>query len=393
MEIRILQILDTLNKGSGVASVVLSYYYGIKELQENKNQFCKNQFQFDFMVNEEVKEPIKSELKKNGSKVFLMPPLQTRYILEYQKKLKKFFRDHPEYRIVHGHMPNAAAFYLLAAKRAGVPVRILHSHNSQAADLYWKRIRNRILSKFAICCANQYMACGEKAAEYLYGSRNFCRKTNVSVYLMNNIVDKKRFRYQEEIRQAVRKSIQAEDKLVVGHVGRFCYQKNQKFLIRLFAELYKREKNICFLLLGEGEDRKEIEAMIENYHLQSAVKLLGIVSNVEDYMQAMDVFLLPSRYEGVPVVVLEAQAAGLPCVISSQVTEEVKTEYTSYIGLDQTLEVWSDAVLHWKGAGRCGYLPERFHGTKEVKRLLKQYRRYWMGHKKDEKSPDIDVNL
>ena len=322
-----------------------------------------------------------------------MPPLKVRYALEYQKKLEKFFKKHTEYQIVHGHVPNAAAFYLYAAKKAGVPVRILHSHNSQAADLYWKRIRNWILFQFAIRYANQYMACGEKAAQYLYGKRNFAQKQSFFVYFMNNIVDVNRFRYREQVRQSVRKAIQAEDKLVVGHVGRFCYQKNQKFLIQIFAELYKKEKNICLLLLGEGEDRKEIEAMIETYHLQSAVKLMGIVSNVEDYMQAMDVFLLPSRYEGVPVSVLEAQAAGLPCVISSQVTKELKTEYTSYISLDQTLEEWSDAVLYWKGAGRCGYLPERFDSTKEAQRLLKQYRSYLMGHKKDEKGSDIDVNL
>lgn len=382
METRILQVLDTLNTGSGVASVVLSYYRGIRKLQKNKNQLL-----FDFMVNEEVAEPIKNELEKNGSRIFLMPPLQIRYYFEYRRKLENFFKEHLEYQIVHGHMPNAAAFYLYAAKKAGVPIRILHSHNSQGADLQWKRIRNWLLSKVGIWCANQYMACGEKAAHYLYG------KNCSQVYLLNNVVDAEHFRYRKEIRQNIRKTIQVEGKFVIGHVGRFCYQKNQKFLIKIFAEIYKREKNAYLFLLGDGEERQEIETMIEKYHLQKAVKLFGIVSNVEDYMQAMDVFLLPSRYEGVPVSVLEAQATGLPCVISSEVTREVETEYTEYMDLTQSAKRWGDAVLRWKETGRCGYLPERFDSVKESLRLWKKYKSYQIGHEKDEKSPDINVNL
>lgn len=382
MNIRVLQVLDTLNTGSGVASVVLSYYRGIRKLQGNKNQVL-----FDFMVNEEVEESIEDELKKNGSRIFLMPPLRTRYYFEYQNKLRNFFKEHPEYQIVHGHMPNAAAFYLSAAKKAGVPIRILHSHNSQAADLQWKRIRNWFLSKIGIWYANQYMACGKKAAHYLYG------KNCSHVYLLNNVVDSERFCYKKEIRESIRKEIQVEGKFVIGHVGRFCYQKNQKFLIKIFSEIYKKEKNTYLFLLGDGEERQEIEEMIEKYHLQKAVKLFGVVSNVEDYMQAMDVFLLPSRYEGVPVSVLEAQAMGLPCVISSEVTREMKTEYTKYMDLKQTAKKWGDAVLDWKAMGRCGYLPDKFDSAKESLRLWKKYKNYQMEHEKDEKSSGIDVNL
>lgn len=385
METRVLQILDTLNVGSGVASVVLNYYRAIQRLQ-HKNQ--TNLVIFDFMVNEEVEEPIKQELENNNSRIFLMPPLRMKYALEYCWKLEKFFKEHTEYQIIHGHVPNAAAFYFSVAKKANVPVRILHSHNSQAADQWWKQIRNRILSKIGIWYANQYMACGKKAAQYLYG------KNCSHVYLMNNVVDAECFRYRKEVRKVVRKNIQAEGKFVIGHVGRFCYQKNQKFLIQIFAEINKKEKNTCLLLLGEGEERQEIEKLIEKYHLEQAVKLLGVVPNVEDYMQAMDVFLLPSRYEGVPISVLEAQASGLPCVISSEVTKEVKTEYTDYIKLKEDKKKWRDAVLHWKGKGRCGYLPERYNSVKQSIRLLEKYRSYKiMGYEEDEKSPDIDVNL
>lgn len=365
MEVRILQILDSLNAGSGVASVVLNYYRSIIKLQDKKNPIL-----FDFMVNEEVTASIKKELIKNGSSIFLMPPLQIKYYFEYQSKLERFFKEHTEYQIVHGHVPNAAAFYLSAAKKAGVPIRILHSHNSQAADPHWKRIRNRILSQIGIRYANQYMACGEKASQYLYG------KHNQNVYLINNVIDAERFRYRKEIRQTVRKKLQVERKFVIGHVGRFCYQKNQKFLIEIFAEIYKREKNSYLFLLGEGEEQAEIEKLIEYYHLQHVVKLFGVVSNVADYMQAMDLFLLPSRYEGVPVSVLEAQASQLPCVISSEVTREIETEYTDYLDLNQSVQSWGDAVLHWKGKGRCGYLPEQFDSMKESVRLLEKYKSY-----------------
>jgi len=371
MKIRVLQILDTLNMGSGVASVVLSYYRSIEKIQDSGSRIV-----FDFMVNEEVEKEIKDELERNGSKVFLMPPLQIKYYWSYKQELRKFFKEHKEYQIVHGHVPNAAAFYLRAAKKAGVPVRIIHSHNSQGADRVWKQIRNRILSKIGIWYANQYMACGEKAARYLYG------KDSSNVSLLNNVVDTKRFCYKEEVRQKIRAEMDVTEKFVMGHVGRFCYQKNQKFLIRVLAEICKREPDVCLLLIGEGEERKEVERLIEELHLKKAVKLLGVLSNVEDYMQAMDVFLLPSRYEGVPVSILEAQATGLPCVISDGVTREMETEYTDYIELSQTVEKWSDTILHWRGKERCGYLPDQFDSAKESIRLFKKYKTYQMGCQK-----------
>lgn len=366
MEIRVLQILDTLNTGSGVASVVLSFYRAMEKLSENGDRFI-----FDFMINEEVKDSVKKMLEMNGSKIFLMPSLRLISFGQYLMELKRFFSNHKEYSIVHGHMPNAAAFYFCIAKHYGVAVRILHSHNSKGADRRWNRIRNRILSNIGIQFATEYMACGKKAAHYLYG------KDISKVYLLNNVVDTEKFSFQKEVREQVREQLGVCDRFVIGHVGRFCYQKNQKFLLKIFVELLKREKSVYLFLIGDGEERGEIEQLVEQYHLQKSVKLFGVVSQVEKYMQAMDVFLLPSRYEGVPVVILEAQASGLPCVLSSEVTREVETEYTSYIDLEESAGKWSEAVLEWKGKARCGYLSDKFNYIADSTKLYEKYKEFY----------------
>lgn len=151
----------------------------------------------------------------------------------------------------------------------------------------------------------------------------------------------------------VRKKNKLEDKFVVGHVGRLCYQKNTFFLIDIFSEIYKKCKDTALVIIGDGEDRQEVEKYIKTKGMESNIKLLGMRDDVSDFMQAVDVFVLPSRFEGLPVVAIEAQAAGLPCFLSKQITE--KTDVTGnvqFLSLHKTAEEWADNILRTRGWSR-----------------------------------------
>lgn len=355
--IRILQVLDTINSGSGVAAVVLNYYRYLE----------KDKVIFDFMVNEEVDKELREALEENGSSIYRMPSLKLKNYFQYQMELKRFFRKHSEYSIVHGHIPNAAAFYLKAAKEANVLVRIVHSHNSMGADKAWKRIRNRILSQIGILYATDYMACGEKAARYLYG------KEKRNIYLMRNAIDSDKFQYQQDIRQKVREKLGWERAYIIGNVGRFCSQKNQEFLLEVFIEVYKTDKTARLLLVGDGEKRNKIEKWIKEKEYQDIIVCTGVTKDVNSYLQAMDIFVLPSRYEGVPIAALEAQAAGLFCILSTEVTREIQTEYTEYLSLRDTLKQWAEVLLKRKKEKRIFHLPNGYEIRGEVVELIKKY--------------------
>lgn len=355
--IRILQVLDTINSGSGVAAVVLNYYRYLE----------KDKVIFDFMVNEEVDKELREALEENGSSIYRMPSLKLKNYFQYQMELKRFFQEHSEYSIVHGHIPNAAAFYLKAAKEANVLVRIVHSHNSMGADKAWKRIRNRILSQIGIFYATDYMACGEKAARYLYG------KEKKEIYLMRNAIDSHKFRYQQNIRQKMRERLGWEQNYVIGNIGRFCPQKNQEFLLRVFREAYQRDRTARLLLVGDGEDRNRIEKWIEKEGCQNIIVCTGVTKDVNSYLQAMDIFVLPSRYEGVPIAALEAQAAGLFCLVSTEVTREIQTEYTQYLPLEDGAKEWAEVLLKRKKEKRIFHLPNGYEIRGEVVELIKKY--------------------
>lgn len=308
--VRILQVLDKISENSGVSSVVMNYY-------EHLNS---NEIVFDFMVNEEVEAKTKIELEKRGSKIYLMPKLAGKTIPCYRKELKAFFKEHKgEYSIIHGHIPNAAMFYLTTAKKYGVPIRIIHSHNARGADGVYKKIRNYFLNHLGIYAANRYFACSYLAADYLFGKKN-----REKVTILPNAINIERFRFNEEKRKQLRKTYQVENRFVIGHVGRFVEQKNHIFMIEIAKELKRKSDDFVMIFVGEGELQNQIKKKIEEEHLESNIIFTGSVKNVEDYLQMMDVFILPSLYEGLPVVGVEAQANGLACVFSNQVTREVE---------------------------------------------------------------------
>lgn len=256
--------------------------------------------------------------------------------------MEQFFSRYAgEYDIVHIHIPNAAFIVLSCAKKYGVPVRIVHSHNSRGADGFIKKIRNFLLNRWGIHFANRYMACSLKAGEYLFG-RKMCMQEQFTI--LNNAIFLDKYKFDLEKRKEIRGSLGIGEEILLGHVGRFVEQKNHMLLLDIFSKLWEKGWKGKLLLLGEGELKNEVEKKAESLHIKERVILVGAVPNVNEYMSAMDVFLLPSLYEGLPVVCVEAQAAGLPCIISSEVSREIKvSDLVQFLNVNE-VEVWCDCI-------------------------------------------------
>lgn len=339
--IRILHVIDKLSFNSGVCSILMNYY----------NVMDDNKVKFDFIVHEETPEYFKQKLAERGSKLYQMPELKISNLVKYIMALNVFFKKHKEYKIVHGHIANAAIFYLSSAKCHGVPIRIIHSHNSKGADTYKKRIRNFILNLPIKYLANSYFACSNKAADYLFGEK-FIKHNKI--YILNNAININKYSFNLNIRNDLRNKMNLNNAYVIGHVGRFCNQKNHNFLIDIFYEIHKVNKKTILMLIGGGELENIIRKKVDNLNLNDSVIFMGIRYDVNELLQAMDVFILPSLFEGLPVVGIEAQVAGLPCVFSSDITKEADiTGNVDFIGLNEGVEIWSNKILSLYGKKRA----------------------------------------
>ncbi len=329
--IRIAQIIGKW-LGGGVESVVMNYYRHID----------RTKIQFDFICDEDSTNIPYDEIKKLGGKIILVPPYQK--VFEYQKDLIKIFKDN-NYKIVHSHLNTLSVFPLRAAKKAGVPVRIAHSHSTTNKKEWKKNLVKQILRPFSKVYATDYMCCSELAGRWLFGNKEYDKG---NVYLLNNAIDLDKFKYDEKIRKEKRKELNIkDDTLVIGHVGRFVEQKNHRFLIDIFNEVHKQNENSILLLVGQGPLMEEMKEKVKTLGIEDSVKFLGQRNDVNELYQVFDVFCLPSLYEGLPVVGIEAQATGLLCVLSDDMTKETKVlNETKFLSLKQSASVWAKIILN-----------------------------------------------
>ena len=326
--IRIAQVVGKMVNG-GVEAIVMNYYRHIDH----------SKIQFDFIVDEDSTYIPREEIENLGGRIYIVPPYQK--LNKYIPALIKLFKEN-QYKIVHSHINTLSVFPLYAAKKAGVSVRIAHNHSTAAQGEWKKNILKYTLRPFAKVYATHYAACSRYAGEWLFGKKSMERG---EVTIFNNAIDLDKFKYDENVRNEIRKELGIVDKFVVGHVGRFCYQKNQEFMIDVFEEVYKQNPNAVLMLVGDGPDRGKIEEKVKDLYLSDRVMFMGNRNDVNRLYQAMDVFVLPSRYEGLPVVGVEAQAAGLPCVLSNQMTSETKmTDNVIFLGTDYGVEKWAKTI-------------------------------------------------
>lgn len=317
--------------GGGVESVVMNYYRNID----------RNKVQFDFLCSESSTDIPYEEIEKLGGRVFIVPNYTK--VVKYQKELKKIFKEN-NYKIVHSHINTLSIFPLRAAKKAGVPIRIAHSHSTTNKKEKKKNLLKQVLMPFSRVYATDYMCCSELAGRWLFGDKEYDKG---NVYLLNNAIDLDKFKYDEDVRKEKRKELGiSDDTLVIGHVGRFVEQKNHRFLIDIFNEIHKKNSNSLLLLVGQGPLKKEIENKVEELKLNDSVRFLGQRNDINELYQAFDVFCLPSLYEGLPVVGVEAQATGLLCELSNDMTKETKVlDTTRFISLNTSAEEWATIIL------------------------------------------------
>lgn len=317
--------------GGGVESVVMNYYRHID----------RTKIQFDFLCDEDSTNIPYEEIEYLGGRVILIPPYQK--VFKYQKELIRIFKEN-KYKIVHSHINTLSVFPLRAAKKAGVKVRIAHSHSTTNKKEWKKNLLKQVLRPFSKVYATDYMCCSELAGKWLFGDKAY---DSGKVYLLNNAIDLDKFKYDEYLRKEKRKELNiTDDTLVIGHVGRFVAQKNHTFLIDIFNEVHKKNNNSILLLAGQGPLKEEIENKVKELRLNDSVRFLGQRNDVNELYQAFDVFCLPSLYEGLPVVGVEAQATGLLCELSNDMTKEAKIlDTTRFISLNTSYEEWAAIIL------------------------------------------------
>ena len=269
--------------GGGVESVVMNYYRNID----------RNRIQFHFLCDEDSTDIPYEEIEKLGGKVIVIPPYQK--LFKYQKELYRIFKEN-NYKIIHSHINALSVFPLRIAKKAGVPIRIAHSHSTSNKKEWKKNILKMILRPFSKLYANNYFACTEYAGKWLFGKKVVERK---ELNVINNAIDLKKFEFNENRREDLRKELGIkEDVLVIGHVGRFMKQKNHEFLIDVFEKAIKQDDNIYLILVGQGPLEDKIKEMAKEKGIENKILFLGQRNDVNKLYQAMDIFVLPSLYEG-----------------------------------------------------------------------------------------------
>jgi glycosyltransferase involved in cell wall biosynthesis len=329
--IRVAQIVGKMDSG-GVKSVVMNYYRNID----------RTKVQFDFIMDGYNETPCDDEIRRLGGRIYKITPYSHNMIGNMMDCYHIFKKNN--YHIVHSHLNTLSVFPLMAAKLAGISIRIAHNH-STAAKGEPKTILKYILRPFAKLLATHYFACSRYAGEWLFGKK--CMEQG-RVTVMPNAIDVERYSYKPEVRQRVRKELGIADKFVVGHVGRFVYPKNHTFLIDIFDEIHKQNPDSVLILIGSGELESAIRYKVDRLKLANAVMFMGLRQDVPELMQAMDVFVFPSLYEGFGMVAIEAQAAGLPTIVSKNIPNDAKiSQLLSYCWLQQSAKEWSQRILSY----------------------------------------------
>lgn len=331
--IRVLEVFHSVDCG-GAESMIMNLYRKID----------RDKVQFDFLIHTTEKCFFEEEIKSLGGNIYRVPYYNVVNQHDYVRALRNFFENHPEISVVHGHVGSCAHLYLKVAKEYGC-FTIAHSHSTAPSKVTLRNIAYRVFTFKTRRIADYFIGCGEAAGEYRFGSRIVHDKNRYSV--LKNAIDVRRYTFDAKNREAVREEFRIGDKLLFGHVARFYYEKNHSFLIDIFNEINQINPETKLLLIGDGELRSEIEKKVRILHLEDAVIFAGIRNDVARLLQGMDGFIFPSYYEGLPVTLIEAQAADLPCFISSTITDEVKVTEDLVHSLDLKLQPrkWAEYIL------------------------------------------------
>ena len=363
--IRILNMFTIMDRG-GAESMVMNYYRHID----------RTKIQFDFMVHRQNRGAFDNEIEALGGRIYRMSPIYPQYFGRYKKELKTFFGNHPEYKIIHSHMSELGYFAFCEAERHEIPVRICHAHNAPVGMDLKMIVRNYFKSAMMPHITDLFI-CSQASGNWLYGEENKHR-----FVMMNNAIDTANYTYNSSRKSQIRTQLGiSDDSFVVGHIGRFATQKNHSYLIDIFNSIASQHRKAVLLLVGDGNLRSRIEAKVTEFGLQNRVIFTGVRSDVADLLQAMDVFVFPSNYEGLPVTLVEAQASGLPCFISDKVPYDcVLTDLVTQVPLDAPPKKWAEIVMSAQNRKRRNTYNEIVQAGFDIKANAMWLEAFYLSH-------------
>ena len=363
-KIKVLIVVFNLSVANGVSSYVMNYF---RNLDHNK-------IIMDFVVYQDVETPYSKEIIDNGGHIFKVPSIKN--LSSHMNTSKKIICQ-GQYDIVHDNILILSYFIMHYAKKYKVPFRILHSHNSRLGETKYKELRNKWLLPVLLNTANAYFACSDLAAQALFGKRPYV--------FVPNVISVKKFSFNESVRERVRNQFHCGNKFIIGTVGRLAAQKNPFYAIDTIIQVYEHNSNIQYWWVGSGPLMGRVKAYIEEKNATSYIRLFGSRNDIADLYQAMDLFFLPSLFEGLPVTGVEAQAMGLPCLLSDTITKEVVyTDLVTFFSINTPAEIVSTHFMNIRhelsGEQRKKYyrlsLNSIFSDTKAGEYLLKKYYEY-----------------
>lgn len=327
--IRVLQSVSNMDR-AGIETMLMNYYRHID----------RDVVQFDFIVNKPKPGDYDAEIRSMGGRIFLSPGLNPLHYPKYMRFVQDIVVQDPQIKIVHAHNEAMGLYALNGAKRAGVKVRIAHAHNTRIIrDYKWPL--KMVCKQFLARSATDLWGCGQEAGIYFFGRKNWEKRGMV----IRNAIETQRFCFDPAVRQQMRTQYGLDGKTVLGHVGRFNVQKNHTRLLDIFNYYLQHDPTAMLVLIGEGELMPEIKAKATQLNIADHIIFTGLQNNVNDWYQALDLFLMPSLFEGLPVVGVEAQASGLGCIFSDAVPDEVLLSgHAIRVPLAAPDEAWAEQI-------------------------------------------------
>lgn len=358
--IRILQVVHTMECG-GIETMLMNIYRKID----------RTKFQFDFLVNGSNQNYYTDEIVSLGGRVLNVTPKRVNFLKNIKETIQIMKEEN--YQVVHIHQDSMIAFGIWCAKRAGIKNIFTHAHTTSALGWYRKMI-TKIARKYIINNSVLRFACSDAAANWIYGK-------NSKYILFKNAIDVSKYRYSKQRCLESRKKLAiANDTFVIGTCGRYSIEKNQNFLIDVFSEIKKRKQNSKLILVGDGNEKNNLISHSKELNVFDDIIFTGLVSNTELYYDVMNCFVLPSFYEGLPLVGVEAQAAGIPSFFSTGVTEEIKvTDEVYFLNLNDGSSIWADSIIKKSKEKRDNYDQIRKSGYdigSNVELLKLKYKNY-----------------
>lgn len=307
---------------TGISTVILNYS---KMLNYNK-------YDITVIAGEPIADENRMICNQNGIKLLVLPSRHQKPIKHYMQ-LWKLLRKY-KYDIVHVHGSSSMmAIELTIAVLAGIGIRIAHSHNSYSNNMKLQKVLNPYFRK----TYTKALSCGVLAGDWLFGNGQY--------EILPNGIYTENFKFDIKEREKIRKELNVENKYIIGHIGRFNKQKNQTYLLKVFEKVADKRKDAVLLLIGDGPDFEEVKTLVNIHPYKKQIILYGISKTPQVMYSAMDVFVLPSKYEGFPVVLLEAQISGLPCVVSDKVTKEIDFGTILWESIDKDPGNFADKIL------------------------------------------------